>query len=289
MSIESGSTPPTTPAVAPVSWKILIVDDEPAIHQVTKLALRNAVVFGRPLTIFNALSGAAAQEILAKHDDIAMVLLDVVMESDHAGLDLVRHIRGELENSAVRIVLRTGQPGQAPERSVMVDYDINDYKEKTDMTANKLFTSLAASIRGYRDIKTLECARRGLTAVANLNERVFSAASLSGLASDMVSQLHSLELFAAVGCFVQRDGAWQALGTSIGTLVAATGLLDQANTQPGQVQAQDGTLAAGIQTGCGQTAVLQLTPLAELDADATQVVAHVIRALSSALRYVRLS
>lgn len=142
------------------SWKILVVDDEPAVHQVTKLALRNLEVLGRPLVLINALSAKGAQEVLLKHDDIAVILLDVVMENDQAGLELVRHIRDELSNHAVRIVLRTGQPGQAPERRVMIDYDINDYKEKTELTANKLFTTVTVSVRTYRDILALETRRQ---------------------------------------------------------------------------------------------------------------------------------
>jgi len=42
------------------------------------------------------------------------VLLDVIMETDQAGLDLVEFIRDTLKNETVRIILRTGQPGQAP-------------------------------------------------------------------------------------------------------------------------------------------------------------------------------
>ena len=90
------------------------------------------------------------------------MLLDVVMESDDAGLRLVRHIRSELGNRRVRIILRTGQPGQAPERRVIVDYDINDYKAKTELTADKLFTSLTAALRAYQRLKRLDETRRGL-------------------------------------------------------------------------------------------------------------------------------
>ena len=100
--------------------------------------------------------------MLAKTPDVALLLLDVVMEVDHAGLDVVKFVREDLQNKMVRIVLRTGQPGQAPEDDVVTNYDINDYKDKTELTSQKLRTLLRASLRSYRDIRTLESNRQGL-------------------------------------------------------------------------------------------------------------------------------
>ena len=130
-------------------WKLLIVDDEPAIHGVTIMVLSGLRFRNRSLSFLSAHSSAEAQRVLAEHDDIALILLDVVMESDDAGLKLVRFIRDELHNDLVRIILRTGQPGQAPERQVILEYDINDYKEKTELTAQKLSTAVVAALRGY--------------------------------------------------------------------------------------------------------------------------------------------
>ena len=114
-------------------WTILIVDDDPSVHQVTRFALKNTKVLGRKLRLIHANSTEEAKKILHETPNIALILLDVVMESHNAGLKLVQHIRESLSNSSVRIVLRTGQPGYAPEREVMVNYDINDYKEKTEL------------------------------------------------------------------------------------------------------------------------------------------------------------
>ncbi len=131
------------------SWKLLIVDDEPAIHGVTVMVLSGLRFRNRNLSFLSAHSSAEAQRVLEQHDDIALILLDVVMESDDAGLKLVRFIRDDLHNDLVRIILRTGQPGQAPERQVILEYDINDYKEKTELTAQKLSTAVVAALRGY--------------------------------------------------------------------------------------------------------------------------------------------
>jgi serine phosphatase RsbU (regulator of sigma subunit) len=137
-------------------WKLLVVDDEPEIHSVTRMVLSGLQLGGRFLQFLNAHSAAQARELLAQHPDIAVVLVDVVMETEDAGLRLVRYIRDELANRRVRLILRTGQAGQAPERQVVLDYDINDYKEKTELTAQKLATAVIAALRAYQALVELD-------------------------------------------------------------------------------------------------------------------------------------
>lgn len=151
--VEDGPGDPL--AEAAPRWKIAIIDDDPAVHDGTRFALHNFQLRGRGLELLSAHSAAEGRELLRLHPDTAVVFLDVVMETDEAGLDLVRVIREELKNEAVRIILRTGQPGQAPEQRIVVDYDINDYKAKTELTAEKLFTSLTAALRGYEQLRRL--------------------------------------------------------------------------------------------------------------------------------------
>jgi len=137
-------------------WTVLIVDDDESVHLATGFALEDFIFEERRLRILHAYSAEEARKVIAAESDIAVILLDVVMESTHGGLDLARWIRHELANLRVRIVLRTGQPGFAPEMQVVRDYDINDYKEKGDLTAAKLLTSLYAALRSFRDIVRLE-------------------------------------------------------------------------------------------------------------------------------------
>jgi signal transduction histidine kinase len=136
-------------------WKVAVIDDDPAVHDGTRFALQNYRLNGRGLELVCAHSAAEGRELIGQHPDTAVIFLDVVMETDEAGLDLVRVIRHELKNEAVRIILRTGQPGQAPEQRIVVDYDINDYKAKTELTAEKLFTCLTAALRGYEQLRRL--------------------------------------------------------------------------------------------------------------------------------------
>lgn len=179
-------------AVKARAWKVLVVDDDKEVHAVTNLALDGFEFAGRPLQLLGAFSAAEGREILAAHRDIAVVLLDVVMETDHAGLDLVRFIREELRNRFIRIVLRTGQPGQAPEHKVITDYDINDYKEKTELTRQKLFTTVYTSLSSYRDLVALDRNRHGLVMVIEASAKIFEQRSVEHFAQGVLEQLTAL-------------------------------------------------------------------------------------------------
>lgn len=158
-------------------WKILIVDDEPEVHAVTRLALSDFKFLGRGLEFYSAESGEEGCKLMCEHPDAAIILLDVVMETDDAGLKVARYIREDLDNHFTRIILRTGQPGQAPERTVIINYDINDYKSKTELTAQKLFTAVMSSLRSYRDIMSIEHSRRKLEKTLYSSADLFSEQS----------------------------------------------------------------------------------------------------------------
>jgi signal transduction histidine kinase len=134
-------------------WKVAVIDDDPAVHDGSRFALQDYRLHGRGLTLISARSSGEARQLFRANPDLAVAFLDVVMESERAGLDLVDFVRKELGNEVVRIILRTGQPGQAPEQRIVVDYDINDYKAKTELTAEKLFTALTAALRSYEQLR----------------------------------------------------------------------------------------------------------------------------------------
>ncbi|MCB0163763.1 MAG: response regulator [Anaerolineae bacterium] len=137
-------------------WKVLIVDDKIEAHQVAKLALKRVKFEHKTLKFYSAFSAQEAKEVLQEQSDIALILLDVVMESDHAGLELAQYIRDILANKMIRIIIRTGQPGKAPEELVFMDYDINDYTTKTESTREKITTAVIGALRSYRDLTTIE-------------------------------------------------------------------------------------------------------------------------------------
>jgi len=170
-------------------WKILIVDDEENVHKITKIALKGFLFENKGVELFSAYCEADAKSILQKEKDIALVLLDVVMEKDDSGLLLVEYIRKQLNNSLIRIVLRTGQPGKAPEHEIIGKYDINDYKTKPEFTAQKLFTTVIVCLRAYDNLKTIEKNAKGLKAVIASSAKVFKDKSFSKFGSNVLAQL----------------------------------------------------------------------------------------------------
>src|SRR3954454_24922735 len=196
-------------------WKVLVIDDDPAVHDGTRFALYDYELSGQGLEIVSAYSAREGRDCLRAHADTAVVLLDVVMESEGAGLELVDFIRHELKNEAVRIILRTGQPGQAPERSVIVDYDINDYKAKTELTADKLFTALTAALRSYQQLRRLVETRRGLEMIVEAASTLFDVKSMQRLAEGVLTQIASLLDAECAGILVLRDGRNQDESVSV--------------------------------------------------------------------------
>jgi len=173
-------------------WKVLIVDDEDSIHQVTHLLLDRFTYEGEPLLLMSAYSESEAKEILKENTDISVVLLDVVMGNDESGLNLVKYIRDDLKNHMIRIVLRTGQPGQAPEKKVIVEYDINDYKLKTELTADKIYVTMVTALRSYRDLMTLEEHKRTLERTIEATKKLYSNRNSKDFIEDINNQFRTV-------------------------------------------------------------------------------------------------
>ena len=173
-------------------WRLLIVDDEEQVHKVTSLVLANCQFDHAQVELVHAYSMAEAQKILHQQAPFALALIDVVMETDDAGLRLVQYIREEFKDSEIRLVLRTGQPGQAPEETVIAKYDINDYKDKTELTSTKLRTLLYSTLRSYRDIRAIAANRQGLYNLIEATAKIVDAQKLPVFASAVLAEIGTL-------------------------------------------------------------------------------------------------
>ena len=171
------------------TWKILVVDDDPDVHLATQHALEGTEMLGRFPEFLHAESAADAADLLRRESDIAVILLDVVMETQDAGLGLVDYIRNELGLKMPRIVLRTGHPGYAPELSAIRDYDINDYKTKSELTRNRLFTTVLAAIRAYDQLQRMEASRQGLEQIVRASGELLQNTGLPAFAAGVIRQL----------------------------------------------------------------------------------------------------
>jgi len=289
------STPKKQQTSSKQLWKVLIVDDESEVHTITKVALNEFEYDNKSLEILSAYSGKEAREMIQAHPDIALIYLDVVMESDDAGLLFVKHLREELKNKFVRVVLRTGQPGSAPERKVIVNYDINDYKEKTDFDSTKLFTTTLSALRSYRDIMEVEASRKsldryriGLEEVIASSANLFEIRSLQQFARGLLDQIasilhldHDTLLVRSHGWTVaeSKEGFEVLAGTgSFGTYVATEpfgdaqellpenvlSLLNQANKQKSSLY-EDDKFVGYFPTKSGRVNLIYLDGVALLD------------------------
>lgn len=173
-------------------WHILIVDDEPAVHDVTRLVFNNMNVLGKQLVLHSAYSAQEAKELLQTDIEFCMGFIDVVMESDHAGLELITWIREDLNNANIRLILRTGQAGSAPEEQVISQYDIHDYKTKTELTQRKLTTCVYSAIRSYRDINTISNSLEAFKQLIASSTSILKVDKISEFASAALTNLLSL-------------------------------------------------------------------------------------------------
>lgn len=218
---DSGDPPQAGPDG---TWQILVVDDDESVHQATRFALEDFRFEDRRIDVISAYSGEQARQVIADNECTAVVLLDVVMETEHAGLELVRWIRSERSNDRIRIVLRTGQPGYAPEFEVIRDYDINDYREKSDLNAAKLLTSIYSALRSYRDIVRLEDQTTELRVA--LDKAKSADRSKSDFIQNMshelrtplngiigLSEMIAKEILGPVGNETYREYAWDILSS----------------------------------------------------------------------------
>ena len=177
----------------PPPWVVLLVDDEPDVLSVTRLALKNFSYEGRSLHFLEARSAAEARELLATEtEEVALALIDVVMESDNAGLELVNHIRNELNNSNTRVIIRTGQPGAAPEREVVDRYDIDDYKDKTELTTTKLYTTVRTALKSYHELVIINDNKSGLEKILEASPDLYRPSSLHSFFEGILTQVIAL-------------------------------------------------------------------------------------------------
>jgi diguanylate cyclase len=170
-------------------WRVMIVDDDTDVHSATTFALNNLEMQHRPLEFVHAYSALEARKLLAQQDDIAVILLDVVMEQEDSGLQLVRHIREALKLTEVRIILRTGQPGYAPEIDAIRDFDINDYKTKSELTRIKLYTAVTAAIRSYEQIRAINASLRGLDRIVHASTELMALHGLNNFTAGIITQV----------------------------------------------------------------------------------------------------
>jgi len=174
-------------------YKVLIADDDEEVHKVSRLMLKDFEFEGRGVEILHAYSGEETLKICKENLDIAILFLDVVMESSHSGLKVVETLRKDYKNTLIRIILRTGQPGEAPEDEIIKKYDINDYRLKTELTMRRFHTTLYTTLRNYRDLVYIEKHRKGLQKIIEAASRLFAHNSQEDFLRSILEEMSSFQ------------------------------------------------------------------------------------------------
>ncbi|KAF0814932.1 Cyclic di-GMP phosphodiesterase Gmr [Andreprevotia sp. IGB-42] len=248
-------------------WRILIVDDEPDVHLATTFALRDSIIQGRELEFLHAYNGDEALQMLSQEHDIAVVLLDVVMQGDNDGLLVADAIRNQLNLQELRIVLRTGHPGYAPEYQVIRDYGINDYKTKSDLSQIRLLTTLTTAIRSYQQLHAINTSKRGLELIVEASGQLFERRALEGFTSRILANLAELLRLPSDGLICvfnartpsrRPQHAWTVASAS-GRYVSLEGLSLSALARPELVNAIEHAIRSRSNLYSGEFAVLFLS------------------------------
>lgn len=222
------------------NWKVLIVDDETSVHTITQLALADFEFEGKGVELISSYSAEEAKQQIAANEDTAIALIDVVMETSGAGLNLIDYIRNDLSNKRVRLILRTGQPGYAPEMEVVKSYDINDYREKTELTAERLLTTVYSALRSFRDIVGMEKLLDELNVAkvsaesANQAKTAFLATASHELRTPLnaimgMSEMIHGEAFGPIGNEKYKEYAWNIVKSGENLLAVVQNILDMAH------------------------------------------------------------
>ena len=285
-------------------WKLLVVDDEPDVCALTRLCLQDFRFAERGLAILQATSAYEARKVLAEHTDVAVALIDIVMETDDAGLRLVEHIRKTLGNQLIRLVIRTGQPGIAPERFVIDHYDIDDYKDKTELTATRLYTTVRAAIKSYGDLRAIDLNRAGLAHVLAAAPDIYRLAntSLNQFFEGVLLQIVGLCRLSESSCIGTLDGVVATIdGQDVEVRATCGSFIDSGHFDAIKTACTDVILKGKRSSAFKESVVIipltaDARPVGFIYIEPTAVLAHADRSLimllaqqcSSALENIRL-
>lgn len=239
-------------------WRILIVDDDADVHDATLVALNGELILDHPLMFQHAYSGRECLEHLRQCPDVAVIMLDVVMETPNAGLDVINRIRSELGLHQPRIILHTGQPGYAPELDTIRRYDINDYKTKGRLTRYELYTALTAAIRAYEQICRLDASRRGLAHIVKASNQFIAQNSLASFGQCAIERFAEFVGVEAEGAMCVRPAN---ATLQHGILFAASGQLAALTGQHLDERADSPLLQSLVKALQDKTSQLDAAPL----------------------------
>lgn len=162
----------------PDRWQVLIVDDDPNGHVMPQRALNELTFRRRKVEVIDAFSTGEALKKLEENADIAVAVVDIILQTEDEGLRLVRTIREEMGNRLIRIILRSGEERKFPESRLIIDYDINGYTGRSEDSAKQFLISIITAFRSYEHLRTIYSLNKSLEEKVKDRTQALSDANL---------------------------------------------------------------------------------------------------------------
>lgn len=176
----------------PPDWRVLVVDSHPDVHAAARAALAGQTLFDRPVEFIHASSEDEALALLLREQDVAMVLLEADTPGQDGGQCLLDYIRNSAGLRNTRIVLRTGNQGQAPGLEALLRYDINDHCTSAGLTPERLRMMVVTAVRSYRQLCAIDANRHRLELVVRSSASLLDKTDPKNFATGVLTQLAAL-------------------------------------------------------------------------------------------------
>lgn len=189
-------------------WVVICADDDVSAHRSTDFALQGEIIEGRPVRLVSGYSAAEAIALVESNPDASVLLLDVVMETATAGLDAIAVIREKLGRRTLRIIVRSGAPGNLNELETVKKFDITDWRPKNELNQTRLLSAITLAVRAYEELEELERRGAGMDMAMMFLERLAKDPGSDELMRDLLGAIEPC-LDASVWALARStDGNW---------------------------------------------------------------------------------
>lgn len=209
------------------NWKVLIVDENDFTHVDIKENINNLKFENKYINFYDAYTVGEAISILREENDMALVLINVDIETKDYGLKLVKHIRETLNLIDIRILLMIEDKDDSFKEDTILDYDINGCGEKSSFIYKKVKTEIVSALRCYRDIKKIKDNRDAMKKVVSSITDLHRIRSIEEFLKDSICDLSKIinrdNLEKIPNYNISSFAAIREKGTEVFNIVNATG------------------------------------------------------------------
>ncbi len=135
-------------------WSVLVVDDDPVVRHLTRENLRGVDVDGLPLEIDACENTDAARKLIAA-TEYALIIMDVAIETEFAGLDLVEELKRSPGVGFTQVVVQSATPMTERSGRQAGMSGIADYWRKGEIAPLRMQVLVRGLVRAYATARSL--------------------------------------------------------------------------------------------------------------------------------------